>query len=671
MVAQNGSNGADFPPLPGDVEPAKQETVETVSAPPRPAAELRDEEAEILRPTVERAILLSGRNNNTVLASALSTVVGSALRRSIAGVFKRAIVALNRFLVLSFSVEGIRWRFEAFRTGKPFKQVVDEHSLICPVTQVFLIHRGTGLLIGQVQQGSSESQDGDMVSSMLTAIQDFVHDSFRTEAAGELEVIRIGDVTVLLEQGPFAILAGIITQGFAPQNLRDTFRRALGQIHDDYHESLLSYKGDAGALDEVTPILEACLKTRLVKGEDKISPLTGVVLLVPLVMLAVWGTFEVRQSIRWHQYLKELSTRPGIVVVESGRRGKQRYVRGLRDPLADDPVGMLVDAGIVPDEIVSEWQPYHALSPELVLERARRTLSPPQTVSLELRNSVLIVEGTAPWEWVESLASKIAGEHGISRVRAEGVERLGAEERDAWNRYLERLAQTPGLLVLEKGRWNGSFYIAGMRDPLAPDPVAMASDAGLPRERIQSKWEVYQALHPDLVMARAREMLEPPAGVTMQMEGGVLKISGSAPHAWISEARLLARGCAGISRFDDEDLVDTDYEEYKAVVPKLEGQIFYYLVNRRDLWPGQDKKYRQFVADVRRFARVVRRLGAGQHIEIRGHSRATGDDEVDQSASEAIADRFYSRLAGQRLDMALFLKRGMGGEPAPAAAPGR
>ena len=667
-MANTETNSDAFHSLPGDV--SRREVAESAAehAAPSRTVTLREEEAEVVRPTVERAILLSGQQDRTILGSALASVVGTALRRSITGVLKRAVLRINRFFVLSFSADGIRWRFEAFRTGKPFQQVVQEHSLTCPVTQVFLIHRRTGLMIGQVKQKDIRTQDGDMVSSMLTAIQDFVHDSFRTEAAGQLEVIRIGDVTVLLEQGPLAILAGIITQGFAPQNLRQTFRRALEQIHDDYHEELVLFRGDTDIFQDVDPVLAACLKTRLVKGEDKISPLTFVVLAVPLVMLSAWGFFEVRQGVLWRQYLTGLAERPGILVVETGRRGAFRYVRGLRDPLAVDPVALLADAGIVPGDVVSEWCPYQALDPELILERARNILDPPDTVTLELRDGTLFVEGAAPWYWVDDVAPKLQHVLGIARVRTDGIKRTDVEQQLSWELYLRKLAETPGILVLEKGRWNGAFYIAGMRDPMAPDPVALLAEAGLGTTQVRSKWEAFQALHPTLTLARAQKTLSPPRTVSMTLEGDVLKVEGTAAHAWITKARLLASGLAGVGQFNTDALTDVDYEAYKEIVPLLEEQVFYFLVNRQDFWPGQDKRFKAFVANVARFTRVTRRLGGGYHIEIRGHTRASDDDEVDMSASEAIADRFYSRLQSHHVDMELFVKRGMGGQPAPAAA---
>ena len=145
MNPANKANNDAFPPLPGDAIGGAKPS----NSLPHLNVALREEEAEVVRPTVERAILLSSQHDPTVLGAALASVVGTAFRQSITGIFRRAIIYLNRFLVHSFSMEGIRWRFESIRTGKPFQQVVREHSLTHPVTQVFLIHRRTGLMIGQ------------------------------------------------------------------------------------------------------------------------------------------------------------------------------------------------------------------------------------------------------------------------------------------------------------------------------------------------------------------------------------------------------------------------------------------------------------------------------------------------------------------------------------------
>ncbi len=628
---------------------------------------LREEEAEVVRPTVERAILLSSQHDHKVLAKALSSVVASALRRSVTGVLKNNIVRINRFFVLNISGEGIRWRLEAFRTGKSFKQVVQEHSMISPVSQVFLIHRRTGLLIEQVQQESHLMHDGDMVSGMLTAIQDFMYDSFRAKDTGHLEVIRIGDVTVLLEQGPLVILAGIISQGFAPQNLRQTFRRAVEQISDDYHESLVKFKGDSGGFDGVTEVLESCLKTRLVVGEDRFSPLTGLALLVPVALVGILGFFGWQQHVHWKHYLKALSDRPGIVVLDTGWQGMRRTIRGLHDPLVSDPVGLLIDSGIDSEDVVSDWVYYQSLDTELVISRLRRIMKPPPTISVVLRAGTISIEGTAPWYWIERVQSKITALNCVIPVRTDGIVPTGANQQLVWNQYLAQIAELPGILVLKQGRDMDAFYISGMRDPLAPDPVEILVASGLNTNQVVSRWEPFQALHPSLIIERARRMLEPPETVELTLEGQTLKLKGSASHAWISAARIVARGIAGVSSFDSENLVDSDMEEFESMVPVFNEHVFYYLANHRDFWPGQEKELKQFIADVKSLDKIVRRIGGGYHIEVRGHVLGSGNAESDQKASEAIADKFYKLLKSQQVDIKLFVKRGMGGNPSPMA----
>jgi hypothetical protein len=629
---------------------------------------LREEHAEVVRPVVERAIQLSARQNRRILAMALSPVVWSAMWRAFTGIFKNAIVGINRFFVLNFSGEGIRWRMEAFRTGKSFRQVVLEHSLMCPVSQVFLIHRRTGLLIKQSQQAVSGVHDGDMVSGMLTAIQDFVHDSFISKDSGQLEVIRVGNVTVLLEQAPLAILAGIITQGVAPQQLRQTFRRALDQISDDYHRQLVDFRGDIGLFDGVEPVLESCLKTRLVVGEDRISPLTGLAVLAPLVVAAVYGFLGWQQHAHWKHYLQKISDTSGIVVVETGWRGGQRFVRGLYDPMGTNPESILLNSGIDPNDIKSEWHYFHSLCPELVKERVRRVLKPPPTVSISYHDGIVALSGSAPWNWVEHAPARIAGVAGVVTVQTDGVRQTGVDQKLAWNRYLARIAELPGILVLKQGRGRNKFYISGMRDALAPDPIQVLVDSGLDTNSVASHWEPFQGLHPSLIMARSRRMLEPPPSVELQLDGNVLRLKGRAPHAWIAQARLISRGIAGVSSLNISQLQDTDLHKLDVLSGTFDNYIFYYLDNRRDLWPGQENTYLKFIELIGEFAGIVQTVGGGYKIEIRGHVPDSGDAEKDLADSKSIAELFYNRLRGRHVPMHLFVRRGLGSVPAPAAA---
>ncbi|MBL3588334.1 MAG: hypothetical protein JMN24_00900 [gamma proteobacterium endosymbiont of Lamellibrachia anaximandri] len=91
---------------------------------------------------------------------------------------------------------------------------------------------------------------------------------------------------------------------------------------------------------------------------------------------------------------------PGIIVTETDKQDGVYRIYGLRDPLAKNPVEILSTHPIEHDKIVHRFRPYQALSDELVLQRARRILVPPATVTLSFSRGLLKISGTAPHSWI-------------------------------------------------------------------------------------------------------------------------------------------------------------------------------------------------------------------------------------------------------------------------------
>jgi OOP family OmpA-OmpF porin len=303
----------------------------------------------------------------------------------------------------SLSVRGLKWRLEALRTGRSFAEVVLLKTLRYRVEQVFLIHKETGLLLQQASAPGIKVQDADMVSAMLTAIQDFVHDSFATPRDDELETLQVGELTVWIERGPFAVLAAVI-RGNAPHELRIVLAEALERIHLQFGQALSEFKGNASPFEATAPLLEDCLEAHYDTGQDtdsrrRITPLTVIVSLL-LIGLLVWGFFWLRDKRRWDGYVERLRNEPGIVVSENGTREGKRYLSGLRDPLARDPNSVMQDFQINSNDVISHWEPFQSLTPEFVLSRARSLLTPPATVRLSVKEGALVAEGFATHEWV-------------------------------------------------------------------------------------------------------------------------------------------------------------------------------------------------------------------------------------------------------------------------------
>jgi OOP family OmpA-OmpF porin len=394
-----------------------------------------------LTPPLEKALTEAVRRDPRPMSDALFPVMGPAIRKAVAASLASMVDGFNRAIEHSFSWRSIQWRLEARRTGRTFGEVVLLKTLVYRVEQVFLIDRRTGLLLQHVQHGTAEVADADMVSGMLTAIRDFVHDSFKTADADSLESMKVGELSVWIEAGPLAIIAAVI-RGTAPRTYRQTLVDAVEELHLRFGEALQNYNGDASALEEGRSVLEACLDSQY-RADEKKPSTRGAWLVVAAVAIAliVWAGFAYRTHLRRERYLAALQAEPGLVVLEAGGSWGRYVVTGLRDPLAHDPATLIAGTGLSANDVVGHWSPYQSLDASLVLARATALLHPPAGMTLTLAQGVLGVTGDAPVAWVADAARLAPALGGISRFDAIGA--LASPARDT----IGRIAVTPVLFL--------------------------------------------------------------------------------------------------------------------------------------------------------------------------------------------------------------------------------
>src|SRR5579862_1397678 len=214
-----------------------------------------------LSPTIETALRESVRKDPGTMADALFPVMGPAIRRSILETLRSFLESFNQVLDQSLSIQGLKWRFEALRTGRTFTEVALLHSLVFRVEQVFLIHKKTGLSLGHAVAPAVAMQDPSLVSGMLSAIQDFVRDSFHTGQEQGINRMNVGDLDVWIEQGPYAIIACVI-RGIAPRELRVRMAEVLENVHREYSAQLDAFDGDTAPFVKVNTELARCLELR-------------------------------------------------------------------------------------------------------------------------------------------------------------------------------------------------------------------------------------------------------------------------------------------------------------------------------------------------------------------------------------------------------------------------
>ncbi|MBT8398965.1 MAG: hypothetical protein KJO98_00695, partial [Rhodothermia bacterium] len=282
------------------------------------AVELRqgrdDSLSDVLAPTVESTLYKSVSRDPQTLADALFPIFGPAIRRAVASAMRGAVQNMNQTMDSFVTAKGLRWRMEAWRSGRSYGEIVMKHSLLYQIEQVFLIQRESGLVIGHVAADQAITRDADLVSSMLTAIGSFVHDSFEVGDEDQLETLEVGDVSVWIEPGPYAFLACVI-RGTPPSDVRDIMQDSLAEIH-------LTHGADLSTMEEETADnfirrkLETCLMAEFRESERPVlSRATIVVIALLILLVGVWAFVKMRDNSRWSDYVELLRSQEGLVVL--------------------------------------------------------------------------------------------------------------------------------------------------------------------------------------------------------------------------------------------------------------------------------------------------------------------------------------------------------------------
>ncbi len=384
--------------------------------------------SRVLQPVIDESLKVSVKNNPKALADAISPALGPGIRKAISSTIMGMIQSLNQILNHSFTFQGIKWRFEAFRTRKQFAEIVLLHTLVYQVEQIFLIHGESGIVLDHVVIKDAIIQDPDLVSGMLTAIQDFVKDSFNTQ--DDLETLRMGsDRSVWIEKGEHALIAAVI-RGTPPLDMRIRYRELIEEIHIKSGTVLEKFDGDPHPFLIFREQLKDGLQFQEKKEHKRISPLLWCVTLVTLCGLGIWGFVFFKTNQAWHQYLNRLEAQKGLIILSAQKQNGKYLISGLRDPMAKDPLALLQNEEKERISIVSHWKAFYSLDPQFVFKRAEQILKAPPTIGLELTGNTIIARGKASQDWIDSFRKIAPTISGINGYNDEKIQNIEMEELD-------------------------------------------------------------------------------------------------------------------------------------------------------------------------------------------------------------------------------------------------
>jgi outer membrane protein OmpA-like peptidoglycan-associated protein len=354
---------------------------------------------KVMTPLVDKSVEYSVANRKEQFVGYLYPIVGSVVRKSVTAFLTEFIERTNQLLENSLTIKGLTWRVKARQAGVPYANYVASQTFNYRVEQVFLIHRETGLLLNSVAYNQQSSADADLISSMLTAINDFVSDSFKPNADGNeqgLDIVKTDDFTLVLKAGPRAVLVAAVT-GNMPQRVADQLQLTIEEIHTLYEGPLGNFNGDTSAFADCDQQLTDCLVSELKdQATDKKSkPWMAWCILILLACGTSFYAYKLWVIQGYVNQIQSLNKEPGIMLIRAQRDGIQEVkLDVLRDPDAQ-PISTWLEANEIPAAAINLTEKsFLSLENQIIHARLRSLLSKYPGISLTSDGKTLTGELT-------------------------------------------------------------------------------------------------------------------------------------------------------------------------------------------------------------------------------------------------------------------------------------
>jgi len=145
---------------------------------------------------VSTSIKMQIKQSRPEIVEALYPILGSMVRRYIAGEFKRLNERIDRTVNKVFTRAFWKNRAKSFITGVDHADIMLDSLYESQIEDVLIIEKKTGLLIGKYNIEETGT-DQDVIAGALTAIKGFAESALGKQSV-ELEQIDYGEYTIML-----------------------------------------------------------------------------------------------------------------------------------------------------------------------------------------------------------------------------------------------------------------------------------------------------------------------------------------------------------------------------------------------------------------------------------------------------------------------------------------
>ncbi|MGL1956108.1 MAG: OmpA family protein [Colwellia sp.] len=354
---------------------------------------------KVLLPLVEDSVKYSVTHHSDRLVNSLYPLMGGLVRKSVTAFLTGFMEKTNQLIENSLTIQGVKWRIQAWQLGVSFAQYVASQTFIYRVEHVFIIHGKTSLLLNSVAFNNSDNTDIDLISSMLVAINDFVGDSFLADIDGQhekLQTVSTDNFTLLIKTGPSALIVAAVT-GKPPQAISNQLQLTLEEFHHLYIDELAHFDGDNQYFENSESLLQDCLlsEQKTAKKETKKASIFtwflvfSAIFFLGFYLVAQWQNQQLKEKIML------LDDQAGVVVRQlSVEWYNEVNLNVLRDPDAVSIEEWFEQHNLPIEQLNVSEQSYRSLEPELLKTRALQILAHYPNIKSEWKVDTLFIFGT-------------------------------------------------------------------------------------------------------------------------------------------------------------------------------------------------------------------------------------------------------------------------------------
>jgi len=581
-------------------------------------------------------------------ADALFPVMGPAIRRSINETLKSFMQSLNHVLEQNMSAQGMKWRFESWQKGVPYAELVLKHTLIYRVDEVFLIQPESGLLISHVAHPEAITEDSDAVSAMLSAIQDFIRDSFAEDKQSGLDTVELGEHTLWVVSGPQAILACAI-RGIAPLSLRSKLQEILEEIHINFKEELAAFDGDSSGLEPIEEVLSVCLEAqRLTETkEQKKKPFLSLPLIIILSVIFIISSFFIWRNMdysnRLGQLKAELDERPGVILYESYEIEDRLQLKLLIDPLADSIDALPSKYKFNEDDLSIVKTAYQSLEPKILLRRVKQILKAPDTIVFFKKENVLYLSGIAPLNWINSIEPVLRS---ISGYQSIDINELTPDYSEIEQAAKSQLKLPDSVLV----KFDGSrLSLSG----LAPAEWLLWYRKQAPAiEQVRLIDDKQLGVNSKSLMNWLKKSLLIPASISFEVIDKKLVLKGEVSYRWLKGIDISAIENPWVDAIDSSKVIVNEIRELEEI-QKYINEANVYFSNGTETMVGVDELLLQLSKKMKRISIISKILAYDIVVDVVGHADGLGENKKNAVLALKRATWVQEYLSGKEVPVSL------------------